>query len=67
MFFRFTFLMVALVAQLSPPNQSGVAMGHLHYKVRDVEANKKIFVRDTSGNLVKDRDGNLTKVNYDNQ
>jgi catechol 2,3-dioxygenase-like lactoylglutathione lyase family enzyme len=26
-------------AQLAPPNQSGVAMGHLHYRVRDVAAN----------------------------
>jgi len=44
MFFQLTFLIVALVAQLSSPNASGVAMGHLHYKVRDVEANKKFWV-----------------------
>jgi len=44
MFFQLTFLIAALVAQLSPPNSSGVAMGHLHYKVRDVEANKKFWV-----------------------
>ena len=25
-------------AQISPPNDAGVAMGHLHYHVRDVEA-----------------------------
>ena len=31
-------------AQLSPPNKAGVAMGHLHYTVRDVEANKKFWV-----------------------
>jgi glucose/arabinose dehydrogenase len=31
-------------AQLSAPNASGVAMGHLHYRVRDVEANKKFWV-----------------------
>jgi glucose/arabinose dehydrogenase len=30
--------------QLAPPNGSGVAMGHLHYRVRDVEANKKFWV-----------------------
>jgi catechol 2,3-dioxygenase-like lactoylglutathione lyase family enzyme len=30
-------------AQLLPPNASGVTMGHLHYKVRDVEANKKFW------------------------
>jgi catechol 2,3-dioxygenase-like lactoylglutathione lyase family enzyme len=30
--------------QLSRPNGSGVAMGHLHYFVRDVEANKKFWM-----------------------
>jgi 4-hydroxyphenylpyruvate dioxygenase-like putative hemolysin len=30
--------------QLAPPNQTGVAMGHLHYYVRDVEANKKFWI-----------------------
>ena len=32
----------------------------------DKFANKKIFRRDASGNLIKDQDGNLTKLNYDN-
>ena len=32
----------------------------------DKFTNKKIFRRDASGNLIKDRDGNLTKINYDN-
>lgn len=31
-------------AQLSPPNASGVAMGHLHYHVRDIEANERFWV-----------------------
>ena len=31
-------------AQLSPPNAAGVSMGHLHYHVRDVEANKRFWV-----------------------
>jgi predicted enzyme related to lactoylglutathione lyase len=31
-------------AQLASPNQAGVAMGHLHYRVRDVEANKKFWM-----------------------
>jgi glucose/arabinose dehydrogenase len=30
--------------QLATPNASGVAMGHLHYRVRDVEANKKFWM-----------------------
>lgn len=29
--------------------------------------NKKIFARDSRGSLVKTADGNLTKINYDNQ
>jgi N-acetyl sugar amidotransferase len=32
----------------------------------DKYTNKKIFKRDVSGALIKDRDGNLTKINYDN-
>jgi catechol 2,3-dioxygenase-like lactoylglutathione lyase family enzyme len=31
-------------ADLSPPNGAGVAMGHLHYVVRDVAANKAFWV-----------------------
>lgn len=35
-------------------------------RVCDKFTNKKIFKRDFSGALLKDRDGNLTKINYDN-
>jgi N-acetyl sugar amidotransferase len=35
-------------------------------QVCDRFTNKKIFLRNTSGALVKDRHGNLKKVNYDN-
>jgi N-acetyl sugar amidotransferase len=35
-------------------------------KICDKFTNKKIFKRDTAGILIKDRDGNLTKINYDN-
>ena len=31
------------VAQLAPANPAGVAMGHLHYRVRDVDANVKFW------------------------
>jgi catechol 2,3-dioxygenase-like lactoylglutathione lyase family enzyme len=31
------------MAQLAAPNKAGVAMGHLHYRVRDVEANKRFW------------------------
>ncbi len=36
-------------------------------RVCDKFTNKKIFRRDGSGALIKDRDGNLTKINYDNK
>ena len=36
-------------------------------RICDKFTNKKIFLRDSSGNLLKDRHGNLTKINYDNQ
>lgn len=35
-------------------------------KICDRFTNKKLFVCDARGNLVKDRHGNLTKINYDN-
>ena len=31
-------------AQIAAPNKAGVAMGHLHYHVRDVEANARFWV-----------------------
>ena len=37
-------LTAAAGAQVSPPNAAGVAMGHLHYVVRDVAANKAFWV-----------------------
>lgn len=35
-------------------------------QICDRFTNKRIFVRDNAGKLVKDKDGNLTKINYDN-
>jgi len=35
-------------------------------KICDRFTNKKIFLKDAKGNLVKDKHGNLTKLNYDN-
>jgi N-acetyl sugar amidotransferase len=35
-------------------------------KICDKFTNKKIFKRDLSGVLIKDSDGNLSKINYDN-
>jgi catechol 2,3-dioxygenase-like lactoylglutathione lyase family enzyme len=34
----------AALAELAAPNVAGVAMGHIHYNVRDVEANKRFWV-----------------------
>jgi catechol 2,3-dioxygenase-like lactoylglutathione lyase family enzyme len=35
---------VVLLAQLSRPNSIGVAMGHLHYTVKDVDANRRFWI-----------------------
>lgn len=35
-------------------------------KICDKYTNRKIFLKDSDGQLLKDRKGNLTKVNYDN-
>jgi hypothetical protein len=35
-------------------------------RVCDRFTNKKLFLTDARGDLVKDREGNLTKTNYDN-
>lgn len=35
-------------------------------KICDKFTNKKLFIRDVNGNLIKDSLGNLTKINYDN-
>ncbi len=35
-------------------------------QICDKFTNKKLFQQDRSGNLIKDKDGNLIKVNYDN-
>lgn len=36
-------------------------------KICDKFTNKKLFLTDKNGNLIKDKDGNLTKINYDNE
>ena len=33
-----------VTAQLAPPNEAGVTMGHVHLNVRDVEAHKKLWI-----------------------
>jgi len=52
-------LLVALLApasawaQLASPNKAGVSMGHLHYVVKDIEANKRFWV--ALGGTAEDR------------
>ena len=41
------------LAQLPKPNAAGVAMGHLHLRVKDPEAHKKVWVDTLGGKLVK--------------
>ena len=36
-------------------------------KICDQFTNKKIFKRNSSGELIRDKEGNLTKINYDNK
>ena len=36
-------------------------------KICDQFTNKKIFKKDSSGSLIRDKEGNLTKINYDNK
>jgi catechol 2,3-dioxygenase-like lactoylglutathione lyase family enzyme len=38
------FAQVSVGAQLSDPNAAGVAMGHLHYRVKNVELNKQFWI-----------------------
>jgi len=44
-------------AQLASPNKAGVSMGHLHYVVKDVEANKRFWI--ALGGTSIDRGGDV--------
>jgi catechol 2,3-dioxygenase-like lactoylglutathione lyase family enzyme len=48
-------------AQLASPNPMGVSMGHLHYVVRDVEANRKFWI-DFGARPVKFGDREILKL-----
>jgi catechol 2,3-dioxygenase-like lactoylglutathione lyase family enzyme len=41
------------LAQLPAPNDAGVAMGHLHLNVKDMEVSKKFWVDQLGANVVK--------------
>jgi catechol 2,3-dioxygenase-like lactoylglutathione lyase family enzyme len=42
-----------MAAQLLPPNEAGVTMGHIHLNVRDVEAHRKFWVDQIGAKVVK--------------
>jgi catechol 2,3-dioxygenase-like lactoylglutathione lyase family enzyme len=55
------FLAPALPAQIAAPNAGGVAMGHLHFFVDDVEANRDFWVR-LGGSAVSFAAGEIVKL-----
>src|SRR5438477_7204693 len=44
---------VPVLAQLAPPNEAGVTMGHMHLAVKDVDAQKQFWVSAMGGTVVK--------------
>lgn len=52
----------AVLAQLAPPNAAGVAMGHIHLNVRDVEAHKAFWTGIMGGKAV--RNGPLEMIEF---
>lgn len=50
-------------AQLATPNKAGVSMGHLHYVVKDIEANKRFWVALGGASFVGG-DGTLAMVRF---
>jgi len=49
-------------AQLASPNKAGVSMGHLHYVVKDIEANKRFWAALGGTSLVGD--GTLAMMKF---
>jgi len=61
--FPWTYLGKPLAATLEP---LGLSVEQF-IRICDRFTNKKVFLRDAKGSLIKDRCGNLTKINYDNE
>jgi catechol 2,3-dioxygenase-like lactoylglutathione lyase family enzyme len=51
---------VPALAQLAPPNADGITMGHVHYIVKDVEAQKRFWIEQLGGREV--RNGPLSMI-----
>lgn len=47
------FAVLPASAQLAPPNDAGVTLGHIHLFVKDVEAQKKFWTAEMGGTLVQ--------------
>ena len=51
-----------VLAQLSPPNDAGVALGHMHLTVKDVEAQKAFFTTMLGGKAITN--GGLSLIQF---
>ncbi|MBI4661879.1 MAG: VOC family protein [Verrucomicrobia bacterium] len=47
------FLSPAVLAQLPPGNEKGISMGHLHLRVSDLDAHKKLWIDTLGAKVVK--------------
>ena len=66
---RFVLLLIAAAlavlpgsAQLAPPNDAGVTMGHIHLFVKDVEAQKHFWTAEMGGTVVQN--GQLMLIQF---
>jgi|SRR5579871_1072474 len=48
------------LAQLAPPNAAGVTMGHVHFMVKDVEAQKRFWIEQLGG--IEVHNGSLSLI-----
>ena len=50
------------LAQLAPPNDIGVALGHIHLVVKNVDAQREFWTKGLGGTLVTN--GSLTLIQF---
>jgi catechol 2,3-dioxygenase-like lactoylglutathione lyase family enzyme len=56
------FVVLPACAQLAPPNDAGVTLGHIHLFVKNVEAQKHFWIAEMGGTLVQN--GPLTLIQF---
>src|SRR5882762_730802 len=61
-FLAASFAALPACAQLAPPNDAGVTMGHIHLFVKDVEAQKHFWTAEVGGTVVQN--GPLTLIQF---